>query len=114
MEKTRFDIVVYVALSFRSVLLLCERQNVDADTRFYKPWLQADAEAYFTCTRVVHATCKRAHEERMRTYGVRLSCFFVIREMIAEVLTKRVLFVACDLLASTPLILQRQKRMISL
>ena len=38
---------------------------------------------------------------------------FVIGEMIAEVLTKRVLFVACDLLASTPLILQRQKRMIS-
>ena len=35
-------------------------------------------------------------------------------EMIAEVLTKRVLLVACDLLASTPLILQRQKRMISL
>ncbi len=90
LEKTRFDIVVYVALSFRSVLLLCERQNVDADTRFYKPWLQADAEAYFTYTRVVHATCKRAHEERMRTYGVRLSCFFVIREMIAEVLTKRI------------------------
>ena len=37
-----------------------------------------------------------------------------IQEMIAEVLTKRVLLVVYDLLASTPLILQRQKRMISL
>ncbi len=49
----------------------------------------------------------------MRTYEV-CSHPFVIGEMIAEVLTKQVLFVVCDLLAPTPLILQRQKRMISL
>ncbi len=36
----------------------------------------------------------------------------LLREMIAEVLTKRVLFVACDLLASTPLILQNEKSVI--
>jgi len=54
-----------------------------------------------------------AHEERMRTYEVRQQILSASK-MIAEVLTKRVLLVACDLLASTPLILQRQKRMISL
>ena len=37
---------------------------------------------------------------------------FLASEMIAEVLTKRALFVACDLLASTPLILQNKKSVI--
>ena len=53
-----------------------------------------------------------AHQKRMRTYEVRSHLFCHPRNDCRGAY-KASLFVVCDLVASTPLILQRQKRMIS-